>query len=227
LTDLSETIAPKSDQLNSDDLISGPRTVTITKVSYASAEQPIAIGFDGDDGKPYMPCKSMRRVLVQIWGKDGNAYTGRSMTLYRDKDVMFGGQAVGGIRISHMTGIDKPVTMALTATRASRKPFTVKPLQMQERQQAQPEQKRKTWADVFPEIQAELDAAATEAVVHAVAARDLVRKGLEKPETQTAQRLNAMIKAALDRVADPVPDEIDDVPTTEDAGAEFDRASAA
>jgi hypothetical protein len=130
MTDLSMTIAPKSDQLNSDDLIGGPRTITVTRVSANpdSAEQPISIYFEGDGGKPFKPCKSMRRVMVAVWGSDGNAYPGRSMTLYRDAEVAFGGMKVGGIRISHMTGIDAPMTMALTATRASRKPYTVKPL---------------------------------------------------------------------------------------------------
>ena len=130
MTDLSLTIAPKSDQLNADDLIAGPRTITITHVSAApsSPDQPIAINFEGDRGKPYKPCKSMRRVFVQVWGKDGHAYVGRSLTLYRDPAVQFGGIAVGGIRISHMSHIDQPVTMALTTTRANRKPYTVKPL---------------------------------------------------------------------------------------------------
>lgn len=129
MTDLSTTIAPKSDQLNCDDLIAGPRTVRVTKVEGGGTrEQPISIFFEGDNGKPYKPCLSMRRVLVQLWGKDGSAYVGRSMTLYRDPAVQFGGLAVGGIRISHLSHIDAPVTMALTATRATRKPFTVKPL---------------------------------------------------------------------------------------------------
>lgn len=130
MTDLSQTIAPKSDQLNADDLIGGTtKTIRVTKVSLvASPDQPIAINFEGDQGKPYKPCKSMRRVLVQIWGKDGNAYVGRSLTLFRDDKVKFGGMDVGGIRISHMSHIDSAVTMALTATKASRKPYTVKPL---------------------------------------------------------------------------------------------------
>ena len=130
MTDLSSTIIPKSDQLNSDDLISGPRTVTITKVSAdpSSAEQPIAVSFEGDNGKPYKPCKSMRRVMVQLWGSDGSKYPGRSMTLYRDPTVKWGGLEIGGIRISHMSHIDKTVTIALTASRASRKPFTVEPM---------------------------------------------------------------------------------------------------
>ena len=130
MTDVGMTIAPKSDQLNADDLINGPMTIKITKVSAnpSSAEQPISLFFEGDDGKPYKACKSMRRVLVQVWGRDGAAYAGRSMTLYRDPGVKFGGLEVGGIRISHMSHIDAPMTMALTATRAQRRPFTVQPL---------------------------------------------------------------------------------------------------
>lgn len=129
MTDLSTTIAPKSDQFNADDLINGPATIKITKVSKADTpDQPIAIFFDGDNGKPYKPCKSMRRVLVQIWGKDGAKYVGRSMTIYRDDGVTFGGLAVGGIRISHMSDIKEKRTLALTASKANRKPFTVQPL---------------------------------------------------------------------------------------------------
>jgi hypothetical protein len=128
--DMSQTIAPKSDQLNADDLISGPRTITVTRVSgnEGSAEQPVNVFFQGDNGKPFRPCKSMRRVMVAVWGPDAATYAGRSMTLFRDPSVAFGGMQVGGIRISHMSHIDKPVTMALTATRASRKPYTVKPM---------------------------------------------------------------------------------------------------
>jgi hypothetical protein len=131
MTDLSKTIAPKSDQLNSDDLIGRNLTIRVTRVSAneGNPEQPIDIYFEGDNGKPYRPCKSMRRVLVQVWGNNGADYAGREMTLYRDPEVIFGGLKVGGTRISHMSHIDKPVTMALTATRANRKPFTVKPLQ--------------------------------------------------------------------------------------------------
>jgi hypothetical protein len=128
--DMTMFIAPKSDQLNTDDLIGGPRTITVTKVSanQGSPEQPVSIWFEGDDGKPYKPCKSMRRVLVHVWGSDARSYVGRSMTLYCDPSVQFGGMKVGGIRISHMSDIDKEQTMALTATRAKRAPFTVHPL---------------------------------------------------------------------------------------------------
>lgn len=128
--DMSQFIAPKSDQLNSDDLIGGPRTVTITRVTgnEGNAEQPVNVFFEGDEGKPFRPCKSMRRVMVKIWGANAANYVGKSMTLYRDPKVKWGGMEVGGIRISHMTGIDKPEVMALTETRSARKPYTVQPL---------------------------------------------------------------------------------------------------
>ncbi len=129
MTDLSQTIAPKSDQLNADDLIGGPRTIKVTGVlKMREPDQPVAINFEGDGGKPYKPGKSMRRVLVRVWGSEGADYVGRRMTLYRDDTVQFGGVAVGGIRISHMSHIERSVTMALTVTRASRRPFTVQPL---------------------------------------------------------------------------------------------------
>lgn len=127
MTDLSKTIAPKSDQLNADDLIAGPMTIRVTDVRGCDeGEQPIAVHFEGDGGKPYKPCKSMRRVLVHCWGKDGATYAGRRLTLYRDDKVTFGGIQVGGIRISHMSHIRGDMTMALTASKAKRAPFMVR-----------------------------------------------------------------------------------------------------
>lgn len=129
MTDILETIEPKSDQLNADDLLGG-RTITIkvVDVTIEPGDQPVSLHFEGDNGKPYKPGKSMRRVLVNAWGVDTKLWVGRRMTLYRDDKVVFGGMQVGGIRISHMSDIKQNITMALTATRASRKPFTVEPL---------------------------------------------------------------------------------------------------
>ncbi len=129
MNDMRPTIIPKSDQLNADDLIGQSRTIKVAKVHLTvEADQPVAVHYEGDDGKPYKPCKSMRRVMVNIWGPNAGKYAGRSMTLYRDDKVTWGGLQVGGIRISHMSNISEPVTMALTAAKASKKPFTVQPL---------------------------------------------------------------------------------------------------
>jgi hypothetical protein len=130
--DITHTIVPKSDQLNADSFMGGPKTYTVAKVTAneGSADQPINIYFEGEP-LVFRPCKSMRRVIVKIWGPDASKYAGRLMTLYRDPKVKWGGMEVGGIRISHMTGLDKPEVMALTETRAQRKPYTVQPLKVE------------------------------------------------------------------------------------------------
>ena len=128
MNDMHATIIPKSDQLNADDLIGREMTIKITGVTITPGEQPVAVHFEGDNGKPYKACKSMCRVMVSAWGSDSKKYIGRSMTLYRDAKVKWGGMEVGGIRISHMSDIGEDMTMALTVTRANKKPFTVRPL---------------------------------------------------------------------------------------------------
>lgn len=127
--DLSETIAPKSDQLNADDLIAGPRTFTITDVKAGNAEQPVNIYLaEFPNGRPWKPSKSMRRVLVHLWGRESAAYIGRRLTLYRDASITFGKDAVGGVRISHMSDLDGAKVISLTKTRGRREPFKVEPL---------------------------------------------------------------------------------------------------
>lgn len=140
MNDMTAIIAPKSDQINSDDLISGPRTITITDVDIRpGTEQPCSIFFDGDNGKPWKPCKSMARVLVAAWGPDAKSYVGRAVTLYRDPSVKWGGMEVGGIRVSHLSHIERDMVMALTATKGKRAPYTVKVLR--DAPQASPTQK--------------------------------------------------------------------------------------
>jgi hypothetical protein len=128
--DMSQFIAARSDQMNADDLLDAPRTITVTKVSATpdSAEQPVSIHYEGDNGKPFKPCKTVRRIMVGIWGKDASQYVGRSMTLYRDPTVAFGGMQVGGIRVSHMSHMGGEKTVTLMVTRGRKAPFKVLPL---------------------------------------------------------------------------------------------------
>ena len=211
MTDLSQTIAPKSDQLNADDLIGGPRTIKVTGVSkMREPDQPIAINFEGDGGKPYKPGKSMRRVLVRVWGNDGTTYVGRRMTLYRDDTVQFGGVAVGGIRISHMSNISAAVTMALTVTRANRKPFTVRPLPAEQgrgsdKGDSQPVgSKPQTGRD-------RLYAAAREAAGRGSTALADFRANLTDQQDRALDSILADLERAAERA-----DETDDSPTPDD-----------
>jgi len=126
--DLTQSIAPKSDQLNADDLIAGPVTVTVQEVVQGTAEQPVDVRLVEFPGRAYRPSKSMRRVMVMAWGAEASTYAGRRITLFRNPEITFGRDKVGGIEISHLSNIDKPLTVALTATRGKRKNFTVGPL---------------------------------------------------------------------------------------------------
>ncbi len=126
--DIMSTTEPKSDQQNYDDVANSPRTVTITKVVAGSAEQPVEIHLAEFPGRPYKPSKSMRRVLVAAWGPEASAYVGRRITLYGDPSVKFGGIALGGIKISHLSDIKETHTMMLTETRGKRNPHTINPL---------------------------------------------------------------------------------------------------
>ncbi|GIG27151.1 hypothetical protein [Cellulomonas denverensis] len=126
--DLTATIVPKSDQLNAEDLLAGPVTVTVESVTGGSAEQPVNVNLREFPGRPYRPSKTQRRVLVKLWGAESSAYTGRRMTLYRDPEVKFGGIKVGGIKISHLSHIEKRATLVLTETKGKRAPHVVEPL---------------------------------------------------------------------------------------------------
>jgi hypothetical protein len=126
--DLSDSIVPKSDQINAEDLLSGAVTVTVTGVNKGNAEQPVNIELAEFPGRAFRPSKTVRRVLVAAWGKDSSAYIGRRLTIFRDPHVKWAGEEVGGIRVSHLSHIDKPLTVSLTETRGKRKPTTVQPL---------------------------------------------------------------------------------------------------
>ena len=124
---IAKSIVPKSDQLNAEDLLSGSITVTVTDVKQGTAEQPIAILIDGGR-QPYKPCKTMRKVLVYCWTDQAANWIGKRMTLYADPDVKWAGIAVGGIRISHLSGIASRVVLMLSETKGKRKAVTVDPL---------------------------------------------------------------------------------------------------
>ena len=128
VSNLRDTIIPNSNQLNADQLLSGPVTVTVTGVSRATGDQPVAVNYDGDNGKPFMPCRTMRKVLIFAWGDDGREWVGKRMTLYCDPEVKFGGVKVGGIRISHMSNIERDLGLSLNTTKGKKGEFIIKRL---------------------------------------------------------------------------------------------------
>ena len=124
---IEDTLAPNSDQLDAVDLLGGPRTFTIEKVTKNNAEQPINVHLT-EFPRVWRPGKSMRRVLAAAWGVDASKWAGRKLTLFCDPAVKFGGAAVGGTRISHMSHLDRPLTVPLLVTRGKSETFKVQPL---------------------------------------------------------------------------------------------------
>ena len=119
MIDVRSTIKTKTDQLNTDDVLS-PRVITITGVRIVQGDQPLVINFDGDNGKPYKPCLTIRKLLCRTWGEDGSQYIGKSLRLFCDPEVVFGKEKVGGIRVSHMSDIPAPFTATFVATRGKK-----------------------------------------------------------------------------------------------------------
>lgn len=104
MIDVSTMIAMKSDQLNAADLIGGDITCTITGATAIAGEQPLVLRLSGR-AHPWKPCKTMRRLMAQVWGVDASQWVGRAVRLTRDPTVTWAGAEVGGIRIAGMSHI--------------------------------------------------------------------------------------------------------------------------
>lgn len=230
--DMSQFVAARSDQLNSDDLLDGPRTIKITRVSgTGSTDQPVAVHYEGGEGRPFKPCKTVRRLMIAAWGKEAANYVGRSMTLYRDPKVSFGGMEVGGIRVSHMSHLDEQKTLALLVTKGRKAPFTIKPLVTEPQGQSGPDAAEK-WTNAYiGKLQAAENLDAIAALENAQAARLSELKG-KRPELH--ERIAAAAEARRGQLtpADDLDagfDEPNDRPTepnpeTNDVATEADRA---
>lgn len=128
--DISNAIIAKSDQLNAIDLAGGSRNVTVTEVSKGTIEQPVNIVTDVfGDKRPFKPSKTVLRMLALAWGKETTAWVGRSMTIYREPSVKWGGEEIGGIRIKALSHIDAPMEFNLATAKGRTAKSIVQPLE--------------------------------------------------------------------------------------------------
>jgi len=105
--DLTTTITVDSTQINAEDVLE-PRVFRIIGCKNGpSKQQPVEFRLEGEP-KVYRPCKTMRRLLVRAWGKEGDDDTGKLIRLYCDPSVRNpDGQTVGGTRIDGLSHTDK------------------------------------------------------------------------------------------------------------------------
>lgn len=125
--DITDSLAPASDQLDAIELVGGPRTFTIDHVSKGSLEQPVQVHFK-DFPRPWRPSKGMRRVLAYCWGVDASPWSGRRVELFYDPTVTFGKETPGGTRIKALSHIDGTKKVPLLVSRGKSAIFTVEPL---------------------------------------------------------------------------------------------------
>lgn len=143
--DILATLAPKSDQLNADDLLGRPPvTITITRarvIKSSDKKQPWSITFTGLPGvdgtaRPWKPCLTVRRIIAAAWGLKMKEWRGRQVTIWRDPEVNSptGQKRVGGIRVSHLSHLpgNRPLQLQLTVTQGVKGAFTVQPLTVAE-----------------------------------------------------------------------------------------------
>lgn len=127
--DVSNAIVAKSDQVNAIDLVGRDVTVTIVEVKPGPADQPVHIITDVyGSGRPFKASKTALRDIVQAWGTDSTVWVGRRLTLWNDPEVLWAGQAVGGIRIRAMSHIDKAFEAKHIITRGKSKKVMIQPL---------------------------------------------------------------------------------------------------
>lgn len=122
------TAEPRSDQWNGDDFIAGPKTFTIAGVTNGKADQKYDIQLVEGEGRVWRPPLTMLRVMMSAWGDLAADWVGRRATLFRDPNVRFGPDVMGGIRISHLSHIPKPLTISVTVSKNKRQSVTVHPL---------------------------------------------------------------------------------------------------
>ena len=129
MPDIRHTIIAKSDQWNADDLLGQkPMDLRILGVEVRdSGEQMVSVYFAGrPNDRPWKPCKTMLRLLSAAWGPESEDWHDRWCRVYRDDAVTFGKDAVGGIRVSHVSHIaDASMRIAVNSTRGRKKMIEV------------------------------------------------------------------------------------------------------
>jgi len=103
--DISQALVAKSDCLNASDLTGSPIVATIKDVRKGDAAKPVIVDLEGMDGRPWKPSKGMLRVIAHAWGTESDKWIGRLVKLVNNPEVIYAGEAVGGVEVVAMSHI--------------------------------------------------------------------------------------------------------------------------
>lgn len=131
--DVTPALAPNSDQQTAQDFAAGPRVCTITGVRFYKNDKGldrIEIRLD-EESRPWRPSLGMGDLMCAVWGTESDDWMGQKVELYKDPNVYFGKDKLGGIRISRIGGIAKPTEVTIrTNGKGKSIAVTVQPLEV-------------------------------------------------------------------------------------------------
>jgi len=129
---IKDLIIPKSDQLNADQLLTGKMIIKITSVNKVQGDaQPLVVHYEGENGRPFKPCKTARRQIALCWGETLSDYIGKSLELYTEPSVRWAGKEVGGIRICGASDIaGSALKQVLSESKGSKKEYMVRKIEI-------------------------------------------------------------------------------------------------
>lgn len=218
--DLSPFAEAKTDRLTADDLIGGPRTIKIVRVEGAVEEgkKQAILHYEGDEGKPFKPCKTMVRLMMAVWGKYASEYVGRMLTVYRDPEVTFGALATGGVRISHMSHMESEAQVIVALKKGKKGAIKVKPLVAEVREMPKAKQTAEQWAvDHMRAIDSAETVEALDALI-AKGAKPMAKLATDKPDLHSSvSDAYAVRRGQIEREGKPDADQGEGF--TEDDGA--------
>lgn len=126
--DITETLAPKSEQLDNIELTPEGTIFTVERVEIKrGTEQPVHV-YLADFPRPWKPGVTMRRVLGHCWGKKSSLWAGRRVHLYRDPSISYGRDKTGGTRIRALSHIDGPMDAPVLLSQGRSSTYHVEPL---------------------------------------------------------------------------------------------------
>ena len=146
------------------------------------------------------------------------------MTLYRDPKVTFGADTPGGVRISHMSHMERDAEVILTLKKGKKGVVKVKPLATQQRHEPAPEQhdaqtgelpaidKAAQWADAtLAAIAATADRAAL-AELQQASQKALAKLSAQRPELSELVSMAFVERLGVFSAGDVAEPELDDAP---------------
>ena len=86
--------------------------------------------------------KTSGHCLAKMFGEDDDAWIGKRVTLFADPDVKFGGDQVGGIRVSGSPDISQPMTIRIKFPKKKAIEVTLTPTAPSRPSQNQPQQEK-------------------------------------------------------------------------------------